>query len=105
MMEAERISETSVYFYETTWRYIPKGCHLHTRRENLKCHSRIALPFMEHGASLPYEFLTAGKMWVFVLCEVTPCRHFVATYFFHLQGVSQLTVTKRIKSCLALASQ
>jgi hypothetical protein len=104
MMEAERISETSVYCYETAWRNIPEGCHLHIRRrENLKSHSRIVLPFMEHEASLPYEFLTAGKMWV--LCEVTPCRLFVATYFFHLQGVSKPTVTKRIKSCLALTSQ
>jgi hypothetical protein len=31
--------ETSVYFYETTRRYIPESCHLQTRRrENLKCH-------------------------------------------------------------------
>jgi hypothetical protein len=29
MMEAVRIIETSVYFNETTWRYIPEGCHLH----------------------------------------------------------------------------
>jgi hypothetical protein len=35
--EAAGISETSVIFYETTWRYCPKGSHLHTcRRENLK---------------------------------------------------------------------
>jgi hypothetical protein len=32
-----RISETSVYFNETTRRYIPEGCLLYTRRrENLK---------------------------------------------------------------------
>jgi hypothetical protein len=36
LMEVVRISETSVYFNETTRRYIPEGCH-HTRRcENLK---------------------------------------------------------------------
>jgi hypothetical protein len=37
MMEAVRISETSVNFYETTQRNIPEDSHLHTRRlENLK---------------------------------------------------------------------
>jgi hypothetical protein len=29
MMEADRIIETSVYFNETTRRYIPEGCQLH----------------------------------------------------------------------------
>jgi hypothetical protein len=39
MMEAVRTSETSVY-NETTRRYIPESCHLHTRHgENLKSHS------------------------------------------------------------------
>jgi hypothetical protein len=39
MMEAVRTSETSVYFNETTERYIPDGCHLHTRRhDSLKYH-------------------------------------------------------------------
>jgi hypothetical protein len=28
MMEAVRTSETSVYFNETTWRYIPEDYHL-----------------------------------------------------------------------------
>jgi hypothetical protein len=38
-MEAVRLSETSIYF-ETTWRNIPEGCNLHTRRrENLKYHN------------------------------------------------------------------
>jgi hypothetical protein len=27
--DAVRISETSLYFNETTWCYIPEGCHLH----------------------------------------------------------------------------
>jgi hypothetical protein len=37
MMEAVRISETSVYSHEITRRYIQESCHLHTRRsENLK---------------------------------------------------------------------
>jgi hypothetical protein len=29
-MEAVRISETSVYFCETTRRHIPEGCYLYT---------------------------------------------------------------------------
>jgi hypothetical protein len=29
MMEAVRTSETSVYFNETTWRYIPEGYHIY----------------------------------------------------------------------------
>jgi hypothetical protein len=36
MIDAISISETSVYFYETTRRYISESYHLHTRRrENL----------------------------------------------------------------------
>jgi hypothetical protein len=39
MVDAVRTSEMSVYFDETTRRYIPEGCHLLTRlRENLKSH-------------------------------------------------------------------
>jgi hypothetical protein len=38
MMEAAATTETSIYFYETTWRNIQ---NLHTRRrENLKSHLR-----------------------------------------------------------------
>jgi hypothetical protein len=38
-----RTSETSVYFNESTRRYIPEGCHLHNRRsENLKSHTFIS---------------------------------------------------------------
>jgi hypothetical protein len=37
MIEVVSTSETSIYFYETTRRNIPEGCHLHTRRrEKLK---------------------------------------------------------------------
>jgi hypothetical protein len=37
MMEAARISETVVDFYQTTWRYNPEDSHLRAhRRENLK---------------------------------------------------------------------
>jgi hypothetical protein len=34
MMEAVFTSETSIYFYETTWNYIPEGCHLHIKSLN-----------------------------------------------------------------------
>jgi hypothetical protein len=41
MMETLRTPVTSVYSNETTRRYIPKGCNLHTRRhENLKFHNQ-----------------------------------------------------------------
>jgi hypothetical protein len=32
MAEAVRTSETCIYFNETTRRYIPEGCRVHTRR-------------------------------------------------------------------------
>jgi hypothetical protein len=39
VMKAVSACNTSVYFYETTRRYIPKGCHLHTRLcDSLKSH-------------------------------------------------------------------
>jgi hypothetical protein len=38
MTEAVRTYETSVYFNETTQRYILEGCHHTRRRENLKSH-------------------------------------------------------------------
>jgi hypothetical protein len=31
MMEAANTSETSVNFYQTTWRYNPEDSHLHSR--------------------------------------------------------------------------
>jgi hypothetical protein len=38
-MEAASISETSVNFYQTTWRNNPEDSHLHARRrENLITH-------------------------------------------------------------------
>jgi hypothetical protein len=46
MMEAVRNSETSVYFNETTLRYISEGCHVHTfRRENLQAHEKLCVLF------------------------------------------------------------
>jgi hypothetical protein len=48
-MEAIRISETPVYFFEITRCYIPKGYHIHTRRrENLKSQDNILLRVREH---------------------------------------------------------
>jgi hypothetical protein len=39
MMEAVCTFKTSDYFYETTWHYVPEGCHLHVCHcENLKSH-------------------------------------------------------------------
>jgi hypothetical protein len=44
-MKAVRTSEMSVYFHETTRRYIPEGFHLHTRRlENLNSHFFTVVP-------------------------------------------------------------
>jgi hypothetical protein len=41
MTEAVLTSEASVCSNEITWRCIPEGCNLHTRRrENLKYHKR-----------------------------------------------------------------
>jgi hypothetical protein len=49
-MEKVPASETSVYFNETTRRYIPDGCHLHTRRrENLKSHELIDKSLLERS--------------------------------------------------------
>jgi hypothetical protein len=39
MMETVSTSETSVSFYQTTWRNVPEDSHLYIRhRENLKSH-------------------------------------------------------------------
>jgi hypothetical protein len=44
MMEAARISETLVNFYQTTRRYNPEDNHLRThRRENLRSYLNISL--------------------------------------------------------------
>jgi hypothetical protein len=41
MMESVSTLETSVYFNETTWRYIPEGSHFHRRCENVKYHTEV----------------------------------------------------------------
>jgi len=39
MVEAVCTSQMSVYFYKTTWYYIPEGSHLHAHcNENVKSH-------------------------------------------------------------------
>jgi hypothetical protein len=43
-MKAANTSETSVNFYQTTWRNNPEDRHVHTRRrENLKSHFHVLL--------------------------------------------------------------
>jgi hypothetical protein len=43
-VDAASTSETSVYYYEATWRSIPEDFHLHTRcRENGKSHSPLCI--------------------------------------------------------------
>jgi hypothetical protein len=45
LIEVLRTSETSIYFNETTRRYIPESCHLHTRRRaNLKSEEELECP-------------------------------------------------------------
>jgi hypothetical protein len=49
VMEAERTSETFIYFNETTWYYVPEGCHLHTcHHHNLK--SRMERKDQKHSS-------------------------------------------------------
>jgi hypothetical protein len=49
-MEAVDTSEASVYFYETTRRNIPEGCHIHIRRrEKLKSHYLPTIRFINCG--------------------------------------------------------
>jgi hypothetical protein len=64
-MDALRISETSVYFKETTRCYIPEGCHLYADRYlwsswNVIVHVRFAIDFLEDLSPflyLAYNFL------------------------------------------------
>jgi hypothetical protein len=49
MMEAVRTSETSLNFNETTRRYSPESCHLHTRRrKDLKSHITTIVYFKQY---------------------------------------------------------
>jgi hypothetical protein len=67
MMETVDASETSVYLNETTRRYTPEGCHLHTRRrQNLKSQqNKILKP------SKSYQQYYGKKTTVF--WDLVPC--------------------------------
>jgi hypothetical protein len=55
IMEAVRISETSVDVYLTTWQHIAEYSELHTRRrENLKSH-KVNLHFSHTYVSIMYS--------------------------------------------------
>jgi hypothetical protein len=55
MMEAVIASETSLNFYQTTQRNIPKDSHLHIRHcENLKSHP-VFLMFSEGTARIGFD--------------------------------------------------
>jgi hypothetical protein len=58
LMMAVSTSETSVKFYQTTWRNKPEDSHLHTRRrENLKSHLPIRRSFQAlHTKFLAHPF-------------------------------------------------
>jgi hypothetical protein len=59
MMEAVHTSETSVYFNETTRRYIPEGFRLHTRRrENLKSNTDGNVIILQYCCVLNYDLST-----------------------------------------------
>jgi hypothetical protein len=72
MMDAVRTSETSVYYKETTWRFIPEDSNFHTRRrENFKSH--------KPGKSLRYltrntSFFSYHRLFYF------PFLHILAPY-------------------------
>jgi hypothetical protein len=58
MMEAVSTSETPVYFHETTRRYLPESCHLHTRRhENLKSQGYEYVYASKRGGNFFYRIL------------------------------------------------
>jgi hypothetical protein len=66
-IKAVSTSETSVYFNQTTRRYIPEGCHLH------KCY------WHENLCQVTIAVLTATSMKMTVFWDVAPCR-LVETY-------------------------
>jgi hypothetical protein len=72
MMEAVRTSETSVYFNETTRRFISEGCHLHIRRrENLKSHVTVYdYPNCEH------KKYCVARQRIFQSCQMLEHSHY-----------------------------
>jgi hypothetical protein len=58
MMEAAHTSHTSVYFNDTTWRYVPEGSDLHTRRrENMKSHPQCVFAIQARPVSSNFSSL------------------------------------------------
>jgi hypothetical protein len=58
MMEAASTSETSINFYQTTWRNISEDSHLHTRRrENLKSYK---MPNVKLGCTYSTYIFNTG---------------------------------------------
>jgi hypothetical protein len=54
MMDAASASETSVNFYQTTWRKNPEDSHLRThRRENVKSHTVGLYELLPSGCEGP----------------------------------------------------
>jgi hypothetical protein len=100
MMEAVRTSETSVYFNDTTWQYIPEGCHLHTRRrENPNSHAGYIYLFIfvecVKNTSIKYTFCSFCSM---------PCPRVIhkalrttlwhVSHFHHLCCILKLSKSK-----------
>jgi hypothetical protein len=58
MMEAANTSETSVNFYQTTWRNNPEDNHLYTRcRVNLKSHKHFTTSRMAMNSMSPIQWV------------------------------------------------
>jgi receptor-type tyrosine-protein phosphatase gamma len=66
MMEVARTSETSVNFYQTTWRNNPEDSHLHTRRrENMKSHGCV----YNHCQEILYHEVNPGLLLLYRVGE------------------------------------
>jgi hypothetical protein len=67
--------ETSVNFYQTTWRNSPEHSHLHTRRrENLKSHiiTLLTLLYLEKGQTISQDVSATSKLLEFVVNRPSP---------------------------------
>jgi hypothetical protein len=64
MMEAASTSETSVNFYQATWRNNLEDSHLHTRRrENLKSHNPLQSKY--NTSQFPHTLAQVGTTFFF----------------------------------------
>jgi hypothetical protein len=73
MMKAASISETSVNFYQITWRNILQDSHIHThRRENLKFHLE--------GKMLGDEQLKKGRYKMRSIQETIPYKVYAVEF-------------------------